>query len=193
MKKLEKTFIIMILLSAALSLSLISGGGILFTISMLSLSMLYLVFGFALCNGIGFRGLFKKRSYRDTTFWRIAGGIAIGHTLSLTIIGILFAFMFWEGAMIMLRTSMLTWLLVSIVILIRYFRSPDRYARNALVRLSIWGLIGMIFLFTPTMTWVKIQYRAHPAYIKALEAAYADRDNDALWQKVKEEHEKTFK
>jgi len=141
---------------------------------------------------VDLRRILKKESYRQATPLRIMGGIATGYALSVTINGVLFSYMLWSGARVVLLSGLAAWVVVFLTAIIKGIITPSSYYRPVLKRLFLWGSAAIFFLFMPEMMWIKIQYRKHPAYIRAMEAARSDPDNKALWKKVAAEKEKMY-
>ena len=93
MKLTEKILYALVLIALIMKFCLVPGGGVLFVLTMSSISIIYFTFGFIFFNGIRFRKIFKKEAYAETTPWRLVGAVATGLCLSELVIGILYKFL----------------------------------------------------------------------------------------------------
>lgn len=97
MRNLEITLIGTALVGVTFRLLHLQGSGLFIGVSMLLLSVIYLVFGFAILNNISLKGLFKKSSYVSFSILRIVFTILYGIVLSALVIGILFKIQHFPG------------------------------------------------------------------------------------------------
>lgn len=147
MKKIE--IILATLTAIAIGMKLISipGSGILTTVTLSSLSLIYCYFGFALFNNIPLRKILVKQGYKDTSTLRILGAIVTGFVLSLTIIGILFKFQSWPHASYNLGAGLVGLFIVTVVGLIKFNKTKMDYYKQIFIRIAVFGVIGLIFIF----------------------------------------------
>ncbi|MBB6610380.1 hypothetical protein H7F15_04960 [Pontibacter sp. Tf4] len=190
MKKTE------IILGAMAAVALITNllfaptGNILIVLSLSVLSILYMYLSFALFNGIRFRHILKKESYKGISTMRIIGAIFTGLALSITLIGILFKYQLWPGATINLRVGLSGLVLMVLIGAVGYARSKAAYYANIAKRIAIYGALGIIMLLLPTDELIEIRYRNHPEYAEALKKAIAAPGNEDLWQKAEAERQR---
>lgn len=190
MKKAELIFVSLAIVAFGLSLFLVPGGNILLVLSAIGLLFLYFYLGFAILNGITFRKIFKKETYKNISSLRIFGSVATGIIFSITILGVVFKYLIWPGGSIMLLISFVGMLIIFIVALIKNLKKPSKFYQNVLLRCAVYGGVACFFFFTKASTFIAIKYRDYPEYVKAFEKAMEDPSNDELWQKVDEEREK---
>jgi hypothetical protein len=192
MKKTELIIATLSIIALGMNFFSIAFGGILTTLTFMSLSMIYFYFGFAFFNEINLRAIFAKDSYKDISLLRIIGAIGAGIALSLTIIGLLFTFNSWSGSSFSLGAGLVGLLIVTIIGLFRYSKNKSKYYTRIFKRVVIIGALGLIFFLTPKTTWVELKYRNHADYVKAYKEAVANPDKKALWDKVDEERKKIY-
>ena len=147
MYKLEKTVLIIAFISFILKLLKIPFGGMIFGFSMVILVIMYLLFGFALFNKIGFRQIFVKKSYNELSVLRIVGSISAGIVLALICLGIQFKLLFLPGSQILLTTILIPTIVILVISTIKYIKSRADYFKQIIFRLSISGVIGLILFF----------------------------------------------
>lgn len=180
MKKFELIVGLIAILGIVLKLLHIPGSGLLTVLTLLTLSMFYYAFSFALFNGIRLRDIFKKASYKDTSVKRIIGAVGLGFALSTIIIGVLFKLQFWPGAMVQLMTGLVMTGLILLIATIFYFRSKADFYKRVFRRIAIYGIPGLMLLLTSTATLVDIYYRDKPEYAALYKEVLADPDNMEL-------------
>ena len=184
MKLAEKIIIVLALVGTLFKLFLVSGGGLIVVVSYTALSTLYFYFGFALFNNIRLRHVFKKESYVGVSSGRIIGGIAMGISFSICLIGMLFKVQYWPGEGVMLMAGMFTGVLVLIPSIFKFLKNREEYYKKALVRGSVLVGISTILFLTPARTLVELQYRNHPRYIEAYIEYQKDPMNQELSDKL---------
>ncbi|NOX46290.1 MAG: hypothetical protein GXO89_04855 [Chlorobi bacterium] len=136
------------------------------------------------------RDIFKKDSYKGVSGLRVFGAIGVGMGLSAICLGILFKLEHWPGSNFNLMIGLVTTLIVSIIALIKFFKSKDNYYKQILKRTAIIGGLGLLLTAVPDLTLQKIQYRNHPEYIKAYEEYLSNQENKELKQKLELEYKK---
>ncbi|RYJ43197.1 hypothetical protein [Flavobacterium beibuense] len=179
MKKAELILAILILTGIVLSVLHLPGGAMLLVLTMPVLSMMYLCLGFALLNGIPL----KNESYKGLSTMRIVGSVLSGIVFSIALIGILFVWMMWPGASVMLLSSIAGLLIMLIVVLIKYFTKKNLFYRNMLIRIAVIGIPVLLLFADPSLAG-KIKYGNNPELIQAIQEAEANPENEELWRKV---------
>lgn len=162
------------------------GTGLVIVLSFALLSMLYTYLGFALLNGIPFKAIFKKSSYAGIGALRIIGSIVTGIAIGTIVIGMLFKIQSWKGGDMQLGAGLITLSVVVVISLIKFSQNRSVFYLGIFKRSAIYGLLGIFFFMLSELGWIELKFRDHPAYIEALKAAYADPENEALWDKVEE-------
>jgi len=190
MKKVEIILGTIAIIALLLNLLNIKGGGVLIVLSLSTISILYMYLSFALFNDIRLRNIFKKESYKGISRMRIVGAVLTGLALSITIIGLLFKFQSWPNASFNLGFGLFGLLIGLVVGLIKYKRTKSDYYTRIFKRIAIYGGLGLILMILPRETWLEIRNRNHPEYIEAVKKAWADPENQELWDKVDEERQK---
>jgi hypothetical protein len=190
MKKIERFLIMLSLIGIIARMMLAGGSSLTLLLSLMSLSLLYMYFGFALFNDIRLRDIFKKASYKGLTTIHIVGAILAGLALSMACVGILFKVQSWPGATFDLGVSLS---LCSIIIVISYskIKGPHRqYYKRITSRLVVATVISAFLLVIPRKGYLEFMQRDNPAFIKVQEAQWDHPDSVALQQRVREEHNK---
>lgn len=150
MKKIELILGVIAIIGIVLKLFHIPGGAALTILSLLTLSVFYYVFSFALFNGIRLRDIFKKEAYKETNVRRIIGAILTGFDISTIIIGGLFKLQAWPGADVELLTGLVIAVIILIIAAIFYSRSKAEFYKRIFGRIAIYGGIGLVLYFLPT-------------------------------------------
>ncbi len=190
MKRTEIILVVCSIVGIALSLSLLPGGNMLSIVAMGLLSCFYFYFGFPLLNGIRGRELFKRSAYKGINALKIVGGIGVGMLLSIIVIGFLFKLMMWPGGSFMIFISSIPIIIIGVIAGVRIGSSESAFSKRLLIRAVIFGGLGIIYFLLPSNSILKLKYRNYPEYVKAVEAASADPDNEALQEKANEELKK---
>ena len=146
MKKTEIVIVVISVIAIVLRLFSIEGGALLSTLSFGILSLFYLFFGFLLFNNIPIKSVFKKNVYSNLSWKRLLWSVSVGVSLSVAVIGILFALNRWAGASVMLRSGIILLLGVCATSLIRYIPKPSKYHAGILIRSGVL-IIASIILF----------------------------------------------
>jgi hypothetical protein len=169
MKKLEKILGLMFLVSLVLKFNLIVGGNSLISISLILLTLIYYPLGFAFFNDIPLKNIFKKSSYHSLTARRIIGTILLGIGFSAICMGTLFKLLNWPQANLNIIAGLVIIFIALVFSLIQFAKTKNDFYKGIFKRISIIAGFGLIMAITPTITLIKIQFRNHPAYIKAFE------------------------
>jgi len=192
MKRTELILIGIAVLALLMKLLHLPTSGILTILSLSSISVIYMYFGFALFNNLRFRKIFKKESYKEISTKRIVGGVGAGLALSISAIGILFKFQSWPGASVNLIMGIVGLTVVTIISLIKMKKNTDNYYSNILKRVVGFGAICIFLFVIPTKTWLGWKYPNNPEYIQSVLDAQANPNNQELWDKVDEEREEMY-
>ncbi len=184
MQKLEKILGLIIIVCLILKLLLIPYSGILLTVTLMTLAIIYYPLGFAFFNEIRLRKILKKESYRGINALRIIGAIGVGIGLSILCIGILFKLQRWAYSDTNLKFGLFVTFIALIIVLIRISKVKDNFYKKILKRIIIVGGLGLFLLFVPELSIIKIQFRNHPNYIKAYEAYLKNPDNEEIRDKM---------
>ena len=179
MKNFERIVATIALLGIILKLCMVSSGSILIVISLSTLYIFYFL-SFIFLNGIRFRDIFKRESYKHTNAKRIIGAIGIGFALSTIIMGILFKLLFWTGADQQLIVGLPLAAFISIIAFIFYLRNKIEYYRRIFRRVAIIGGFGLLLYLTPTNTLVDLYYRNDPEYAELYKKVLSDPYNQEL-------------
>lgn len=163
---------------------------LLITFSCLFLSILYLVFGFALLNNIRFRNIFNQASYKGISILRILLTIVTGFVLSTLVIYILFKFQQWPYGAIGLQITLIGLAFIICVVIIKYLVSKSKFYLNFLIRLFSIGVVGIVLLFISNERMLEMKYRDFPEYVKAEKALMKDPQNMYLMKSADEERKK---
>jgi TLP18.3/Psb32/MOLO-1 phosphatase superfamily protein len=190
MKITERILILFIVLSLGLKFALLPGGNPLFVLTMMSLSCLYFVMSFALLNGIRLRHVFTGESYKGISAMKIVGAALTGIILSMLCIGITFKMMYWPGSGPMLIVGVIPAIIIIILSVIKYIMTKHPFYIRVLIRCGILTTFTIVLLMISGLTILKLQYRDHPAYIKAYEDHIRDPDNEELYNKMELEQQR---
>jgi len=188
MNKLEKILGLIFLIAIILKLTLLPGGGILATISLMILANLYFLFGFALFNQIELKNILKGDSYTGISNLRIFGAFVTGTALSILCVGVLFKLQHWPGSKPNIIVGLISSVIILIVSIIKYYKSKEVIYSKIILRLTIIGGISLFFLTVSDYSIVKFQFRNHPNYIKAFELYQTNPKNDSLQNNLYDEY-----
>ena len=155
-------------------------------ISILLLSLLYLIFGFALLNQIRFSEILKKKSYINASGKKIIGAIALGISFSLVLLGILFKLMIWPFAAEQLGTGLKLLGIVSLVYIIYFSIRKTSNLKKIFIRMGIIGGIGLSTYLVQTDTLIDFYYRDNPEYAELFKKSNADPFNEELNKQLQE-------
>jgi hypothetical protein len=192
MKKTEIIFVILLFIGLSFKFLLLPLGGTITTLSAMSLSILYYIFGFAYFNQIKLKGIFKKDSYKEASILRIIGSVGTGIALSTILIGILFKVQKWPLANDSLMVGLLLSVPILIIVLIKVIKNRAPYYKRILLRIFVFGVVGFFFISMSDLGLVKIQFRNHPNYIKAYELYEKEPLNDSLRDNLGLEFKRTY-
>ena len=190
MKKVEKVFVLLVLIGIVLRLMLVPRSAALMFLSSVALCLFYFYLGFALFNDIRLRSIFKKSSYDATNTMHILAGIASGFALSAACVGIMFKFLSWPGSFFQLLLAIFACTIIFVISLIKMKGSNIPFYKRILTRIVSFGSVCVLLLTIPQNTFFEIMWRNHPDYIRAEENLRKDPGNKELLEKAKEEEQK---
>jgi hypothetical protein len=192
MKRTELILILLAVIALIMKIFHLPGALILSILGLPTIALFYFYLGFAFFNGIGFRKLFKKTSYKGISTQRIIGGIATGWALNASAMGILFKIQSYPGASILLWVGFIGLGFVSIFSLIKVRKSTDNYYSKILKRVIPFGAICVFLFAIPSKTWLNWNYPNNPEYVQAVLDAEANPDDEEVQDKLKEESKKRY-
>ena len=190
MKKTEKTILIISIIAIFLNFFLVPGGSVLTVMSLSLLAIIYFCFGITLFTNIRLADLFKTESLKDITTTKIFGVVALGFTLSITVLGILFKLLSWPGAAFNLGVGVIGLIIIITIGAIKYSNNKSKFYLLIFKRAFFFGGIGLLLLLTPKSTFIDLKYRNHISYANALKNSIADPTNEDLRKTLIEERTK---
>jgi len=185
MSKFEKIIGVIILSTFILKLALVPGASTFLVFFFIFLILSYTFFGFVILNQIHIKNLFKKESFRDISALRLVGTILLGCVFAIFCMGCLFKIQHWPGAMALPYIAFILAIIPLVLILLKYFKTKNIFYLNTLKRFVIISCFSLIFFTIPELTFIKIEFRNHPGYIKAFEE-YQKKPFDKETHKVLE-------
>jgi len=186
MKKIELALGLIAVFGFILKLLHLPGGAFLNVVSLTTLSMFYMLFGFALFNGIRFRDIAKKGPYQDTNSKRIIGATGLGFALALVINGAAFKLLFLPGAKVQLMLGLAMVGIILPVAIFFYRRNKAEFYIRAFKRMAICGGLGLLLFSTPSATLVDIYYGDKPEYAELYKKVLADPKNRELQEQLRQ-------
>jgi len=196
MKQIERATLISSFVAFVLKLLSVHDVNPIFIISTSLLSCVYLYFGFALLNSVGFRAMFKKASYDNVSAGRIIGAIGVGFFLSIIVIGILFKLMIWSGSHEMLTigtTGLVITLLAAGVVFLIKRKNLDLFYQGIFVRGAFAILFAVIVFLTPGRSLIRIYHRDNPVYAELMIKALENPEDEELQKQFDDAREKEYK
>jgi hypothetical protein len=190
MKKAEIALVIILIVGITFIFLHYPGGAMLSIITFLSLSGLYAYFGFAFFNGIRFRNITKKESYKNLNKFMIATSILTGIGFAILINGILFKLLNWTGANLMLIAGLATSLTGFLFGLYFYKSSAFPFKSSVLKRIILYTLLGLFLFYFDKNKRLEMTYKDHPAYIEAVKRSWEEPENKELKAKADLERRK---
>jgi hypothetical protein len=146
MKIFEKIVGLLGLLALILKFNHLPGGSVLFVLSLGTLATFYIYLSFALFNNLKLKDLFKKETYLGISKYRIIGSVITGFSLSMLLVGILFSIQHWPGAIFNLASGLVVAFIIFLVAFLKHLKNNTYFYKNILLRLSIFGGIGLTLL-----------------------------------------------
>jgi len=186
MRVFEKGLVLIAMLSILLRLMLVPGSTFFLALSSVVLACTYVVFSFALLNGIRLRDIFKKAAYAGVSASNILGAIFTGFALFLACLAIVFGILFWPGREIVLFFSFPPCLVVLIISIVKLPGAHRDFYVRILTRVPVAAALCLFLLLFPRKTLVEILFRDRPTLIEAINNAM-DNPRDVELQKKKNE------
>src|SRR5687767_3058439 len=160
MKKIEILLFVVTAFAIHMKFTVYTGGDELIMLSLTLLAVFYFALGFLLFNNVRLLRVFKSESYKDITALKVTGAIGLGIALSQICIGIVFKVLDLPGADEMLLIGIPFVSIIFVVALVKYIQTKNtRYYAPLVIRIFIFGSIGVLMLRTSNLTIVKLQYR----------------------------------
>ena len=119
------------------------------------LGLLYFYLGFALFNGIQFRGILKAESYKGVGTWRIAIAVGTGLALSELTIGFMFTILNYPMAKSLIIFGIVLAVVVIILAVAKNAREKNQFYWNIIMRCLIFIVIAVFFLVLPGQIFEK--------------------------------------
>ena len=160
-------------------------GNIALILSLLFLSCLYFYLGFALFNKIGFKDIFKKKSYADISSLRIIGTVLSGFSLSILLLGMLFKIMNWPFASQNLLIGILGLVIALFVAGIVYLRKRSPFYIDLFKTIIPYLSVGILLYFSGYF-FLEREYKDYPEYIEIVKKLNEDPNNQELQKKERE-------
>ena len=193
MKRLEIILGVIGALGILLMFFDLPGGSILMVLSLTILALLYVVFGFSIFNNIKLKNIFKKEAYVEVNPKYIIGGIGVGYTLAILLIGLIIKIWQWSvPADHLLSAGLIIALMISTVPTIFFRKNQTEYFNKIGWRIKIIGIICLIFYFIPRATLIDVSYRHHKEYAQAIKALLENPDDVRLQNKKEVEYMKAY-
>lgn len=190
MKRVEKVFLIILIVSLIYKYLYGVGSSLLLLLSINILAVFYLYFSFALLNDIEFRKIFKKASYPKNVRKRLAISIFTGIAISTSLMGILFKIQDYPGADLLLLASLGFTMALSLITLYKNYKVDGDFYFNVFIRVGITALIIISMFKIPEKALLEWQYPDSPEYIKAVIDVRNNPKNDSLQEIKRLEFEK---
>lgn len=187
MRKTEIILAALAVLGFIMMMMLWPGGAFLLIVSLGLLSILYYPLGFFIFSGIRLRRLFKRDSYKETTVLRILWSLGVGQVLAALCLGLLFRMNDYPGSGPMLTIGLLTSAIVLPLAVFRYSKTKSAFFKRVIIRMTIWGVLGLIFLPISSLSIQKLQYRNHPQYIEMLNELDENPEDESLRKRAEQE------
>ncbi|PQJ12665.1 hypothetical protein CJD36_002665 [Flavipsychrobacter stenotrophus] len=150
MKFLEKVFTIMALIGVLIKLAGLTGGLPLIALSLICLSIHYLLCGFFLFNDIRLRDCFKRSSYKEITALKIIGSLVSAVVLSVLIAGILYRLLYTDGNMMILIFTLALNVVFTLSLAFTVSIRHIAFYKNILIRSAILLIISACLTIAPS-------------------------------------------
>lgn len=167
MKILEKFLGLLAITSVILKFFMVSYSGMVFSVCMTSIALLYYPLGFIFFNDIPLSKVFKKEAYKGKSTLKIIGALGLGLALSVLCNGILFKLEGFPMSGMGLKFGLFLTSAALLVVIYRLLRTKRSFYRELLNRIAIIGAIGLILLFVSDVSIAEVQFRNNPEGLKA--------------------------
>lgn len=190
MKRIEWILLVITLIGVVFIFAFIPGGNILFSFSLLLLSIIYYCLGFAIFNNINLKVVFKKASYSGLSQLRIVGSVLAGMSFSTLIIGMVFKMLNWPGSRIAMLLGLSAMLVLLVISAIKFISKKENFYKNMIVRTSVFIVFTMPLIIFSQYKIEKFQYRNYPDYLEVYENYLDDPSNENLQEQLHLERRK---
>ena len=185
MRKLEISLLITFSIAFIMFLMLFPGGIALIFLSLSMLSLFYFFLSIPFLNRLKITDCFSKKildiSRKDLILSLYAGII-----LSLSVLNVLFRFMFWEGQFFLAHSSLLFSGVLLLLILLK-FRFKETIYKAVLIRTIFAFIVSLGLFFVSTESIVKIQFRNYPKYLDVYGKFIANPEDTSLFKQLEYE------
>jgi hypothetical protein len=175
-QKIERIFIIVILLLFCLKAFLHWSVSPLLIILLSIFSMYSVITGVVLFNGIHD---LSQEGFSPIKQWRIAVGIFLGIAAATCAIGFEFRIFLWQGAPPLLGISAAIFLLGALLSGYFLFQNKEASFKVMFTRSVCWLCFAVFFLLLPNSELIDIYYHRYPDYARAFKNYDAHPDDSA--------------
>jgi len=184
MKQVEQYAGILAFFALIMQLLFLPGSSMLFVLTSLTLVLIYLIFGFALFNGIGFKRIFRRSTYQQISVYKMVISVSFGIVISVLVAGIALTIFNRSFGKQLLLIGIVVLGLLSVITIV--YRQKNKYEDFKIIfsRAVLIGSLGLAFLVIPEIVLVEILHRNHPAFIFAVKELESDPQNDAIKAEV---------
>lgn len=192
MRKTENILGLTLLAGLIMKFTFMPGVGLIITISVLSIAIMYYFLGFALFNQIQLSKIFNRDSYKGISKLRILGAVGAGIGLSMICNGVLFKVQNWPSGLSSLDLGLGLTSIVFLISVYKFIKTRSRFYILIFKRTAVIGILGLILFFTPDLSIIKLQFRNYPDYINAYEQFANNPKDVTLKQKLDTEYRKVI-
>lgn len=149
MKRIEVLAGISFAIGYSLLIFEIPGGATLVFVSLLSLSLLYLLFSHFIFLDITLVSLFRKSRQKRIPLYKVLINIISGFALSFTFIGILCKIFAWENTEPYLKYGIWSLIIALLVTtIVSHYKGMELHLMSIIYRLTAFAIIGLLFMKT---------------------------------------------
>lgn len=189
----ERILLAVFISSFLMSLHLVVGTDILLVLSGTALSLFYFLLSLALFTKVPIRQIFKNGSLEAFSKSYVLMSILLGLGLSEACLGILFRALYLPGGDFLLLIASVVLSIAFVYGLMHYQKHKKLHYKHFMQRAFGFLLVSICLYLIPNRAIVHYKYSEYPEYLKAREAAMAQPENEALWEKLDKEAEKINK
>ena len=186
MKNFERIFVGIAVVSLVMKFFLVTGGNILFALSLASLISLYFFFGFAYFNNLMLNQIFKKESYSNISSVKLFTVIFSGIAMAVSLTGMMFYLLHWAGQTLILYLGILISIPLFPILLLNFKDDFQGSFRKIFIRLATTFFVAILFVIIPESLVIKIQYKNYPQYLNSAERYYKNPTDENLKKRIKE-------
>ncbi len=146
-------------------------------------AIFYFIFGLGIINNKKFKGAFKIESGIG-----IETGLSIGMSISISsiVLGFLFFHMNFPNVKINGLFGVVTGIIILILTIATKRKINPEVSKEIRKRLALFVIIGLVVVFLPKHTFLKIKHRNNPEFVEAVINAHKNPNDTTLWRKVEE-------